>query len=194
MHLVSDHIVEGGAGPTYDHIYPTLAGVDLTDIRAFTRGQPWADFARMRAEAPVMWHPMPRGGVGFWAATSFEGVKRINGDPKTFSSETGGILMALGPQETRHPTLFSASTNSMINLDGRPHREMRRERRKKDFIAATVLTMAGAAALATLDMRAAGWASVRQPVMANVDTNWSRPRTKPTLMLPTSLMDIKPCA
>ena len=127
MHLVSDHIVEGREGPTFDQAYPTVPGVDLIDIKRFTQGQPWDDFARMREQAPVMWHPMPRGGVGFWAATSFEGVKQINGDPKTFSSETGGILMALGPQETRHPTLFSASTNSMINLDGRPHREMRRE-------------------------------------------------------------------
>lgn len=127
MHLVSDHIIEGRAGPTFDPNYPTLPGVDLIDIRRFTQGQPWDDFARMRAEAPVMWHPMPRDGVGFWAVTSFEGVKRVNGDPQTFSSEKGGILMALGPQETRHPILFSASTNSMINLDARPHRELRRE-------------------------------------------------------------------
>ncbi len=127
MHLVSDHIIEGRDGPTFGQAYPQVPGVNLTDIHAFTRGQPWADYARMRAEAPVMWHDLPRGGTGFWAVTSFEGVKQVNGDPKTFSSEKGGILMALGPQETRHPTLFSASTNSMINLDGRPHRELRRE-------------------------------------------------------------------
>lgn len=127
MHLVSDHIIEGREGPTFDRAYPILKDVDLTDIRRFTAGQPWDDYARMRADAPVMWHPMPRDGVGFWAVTSFEGVKRVNGDPQTFSSEKGGILMALGPQETRHPILFSASTNSMINLDARPHRELRRE-------------------------------------------------------------------
>lgn len=127
MHLVSDHIIEGREGPTFGQTYPTLPGVDLIDIRRFTQGQPWDDFARMRAEAPVMWHPMPRDGVGFWAVTSFDGVKKVNGDPQTYSSEKGGILMALGPQETRHPILFSASTNSMINLDARPHRELRRE-------------------------------------------------------------------
>jgi cytochrome P450 len=127
MRLVSDHIVEGRPGPTFPQAYPTLPGIDLTDIKSFTRGQPWHDFARMRAEAPVMWHPGPRDSVGFWALTDYEDVKRVNGDPETFSSETGGILMALGPEETRHPTLFSASTNSMINLDGRPHRAMRRE-------------------------------------------------------------------
>ena len=127
MRLVSDHIVEGREGPTFGQVYPTLLDVDLSDIYAFTKGQPWADYARMRAEAPVMWHPMPRSGVGFWAVTRFEDVKRVNGDPETFSSEKGGILMALGPEETRHPTLFSASTNSMINLDALPHRQLRKE-------------------------------------------------------------------
>ncbi|KQT34821.1 cytochrome [Sphingomonas sp. Leaf412] len=127
MHLVSDNIVEGRAGPTYPPVRPTLPDVDLTDIYRFTKGQPWDDFRRMRETAPVMWHPMPRDGVGFWALTSHEAVKRVNGDPEGFSSEKGGILMALGAEETRHPTLFSASTNSMINLDGRPHRELRKE-------------------------------------------------------------------
>lgn len=127
MRLVSDHIVEGREGPSFGQTYPTLPEVDLSDIYAFTKGQPWADYARMRAEAPVMWHPMPRSGVGFWAVTRFEDVKRVNGDPETFSSEKGGILMALGPEETRHPTLFSASTNSMINLDALPHRQLRKE-------------------------------------------------------------------
>ncbi|MFW2853051.1 cytochrome P450 [Sphingomonas sp. TX0543] len=127
MRLVSEHIVEGRPGPTFPPVHPTLPDVDLTNIYSFTKGQPWAEFARMRAEAPVMWHELPRGGVGFWAVTGFEEVKQVNGDPETFSSETGGILMALGPEETRHPTLFSASTNSMINLDGRPHRQLRKE-------------------------------------------------------------------
>ena len=127
MRLVSDHIIEGREGPTFGRTYPTLPDVDLTDIRAFTRGQPWADFARMRTEAPVMWHDMPGDNAGFWALTAYEDVKRVNGDPETFSSEKGGILMALGAPEVRHPVLFSASTNSMINLDARPHRELRRE-------------------------------------------------------------------
>ena len=127
MRLVSDHIVEGRPGPTFGQVYPTLPGVDLVDIYHFTRGQPWGDYARMRSEAPVMWHTMPRSDVGFWAVTRFEDVKRVNGDPETFSSEKGGILMGLGPEETRHPTLFSASTNSMINLDALPHRQLRKE-------------------------------------------------------------------
>lgn len=85
MRLVSDHIIEGRPGPTFPPVYPTLEGVDLGDIQAFTKGQPWGDYARMRAEAPVMWHPMRRDGVGFWAVTRFDDVKRVNGDPETFS-------------------------------------------------------------------------------------------------------------
>jgi cytochrome P450 len=127
MHLVSDHIVEGRAGPNFAPTHPTLEGVDLCDIWRFQSGQPWDDFQRMRTTAPVMWHPEPDGRPGFWAVTSHAGVKHVNGDPKTFSSETGGILMALGPEETRHPVLFSASTNSLINLDANPHRQLRRE-------------------------------------------------------------------
>ncbi|WP_425228532.1 cytochrome P450 [Sphingomonas sp.] len=127
MELVSDHIIEGRAGPTAQPAYPTLPGIDLTDIARFARGQPWGDYARMREGAPVMWHDGPHGAPGFWALTRYADVARVNNDPGTFSSEKGGILMTLGAPETRHPVLFSASTNSMINLDASPHRQLRRE-------------------------------------------------------------------
>jgi cytochrome P450 len=127
MRLVSDHVVEGLPGPGAAPVYPRLDGVDLTDIRRFTAGQPWADYARMREDAPVMWHDGPHGAPGFWAVTRYADVARVNNDPRTFSSEKGGILMTLGAPETRHPLLFSASTNSMINLDAAPHRQLRRE-------------------------------------------------------------------
>ena len=127
MRLVSDHVIEGLPGPGAPRAWPALGGVDLTDIRRFGHGQPWADFARMRADAPVMWHDGPHGAPGFWALTRYADVARVNNDPKGFSSEKGGILMTLGAPETRHPVLFSASTNSMINLDANPHRQLRRE-------------------------------------------------------------------
>lgn len=148
MKLVSDHVVEGRPGPGFAQAYPTLAGVDLTDIWRFQGGQPWADFARMRAEAPVMWHLEPGDHPGFWALTRYADVKAVNGDPETFSSEVGGILMAMGDKATSHPALFSANFNSMINLDAAPHRQLRREhmpfftagymRKLKDKVAAEV--------------------------------------------------------
>ncbi len=127
MKLVSDHVVDGRAGPTFPLAWPVLDGIDLTDIWRFRDGQPWADFARMRAEAPVMWHTEPYGHPGFWAVTRYADIRQVNGDPATFSSEVGGILMAMGDKATSHPDLFSANFNSMINLDASPHRQLRRE-------------------------------------------------------------------
>lgn len=128
MELISQTAVEGRAGPTFGTTYPTLAGVDLTDIGSFAHGQPYADFARMRAEAPVMWHPETRhGGPGFWAVTRHADVMAVNGDPATFSSQRGGILMAAGKPEARHALLYRASMDAMINLDGGNHLQLRRE-------------------------------------------------------------------
>ncbi|MES2033759.1 MAG: cytochrome P450 [Pseudomonadota bacterium] len=128
MDLISQTAVEGRAGPTFGTTYPTLAGVDLTDVGNFAHGQPYASFARMRAEAPVMWHPETRhDGPGFWAVTRHADVMAVNGDPATFSSQRGGILMAAGKPEARHALLYRASMDAMINLDGANHLQLRRE-------------------------------------------------------------------
>ena len=127
MDLISQTVVDGIAGPGAPPTYPALGGVDLADIFHFTKGQPWADFARMRTEAPVMWHPEPFGGPGFWALTKYEDVQRVNGDPATFSSQRGGILMSMGPPDKRHALLFRASMDTMINLDAPHHLQLRRE-------------------------------------------------------------------
>jgi len=127
MELLSQTVVEGREGPGAPLAYPRLDGVDLTDIRRFTHGQPFADFARMRSEAPVMWHPEPMGGPGFWAVTRHADVMTVNGDPGTFSSQRGGILMAVGKPEARHALLFRASMDAMINMDAPNHLQLRRE-------------------------------------------------------------------
>ena len=57
MQLVSETASDGIPGPGAPTLYPTLDGVDLSNIEQFTRGQPYGDFARLRAQAPVMWHP-----------------------------------------------------------------------------------------------------------------------------------------
>ena len=126
MDLISQTVVDGVAGPGSPPTYPTLSGVDLADIFRFTRGQPWADFARMRQEAPVMWHAEPFDGPGFWALTRYDDVQRVNGDPETFSSQRGGILMSMGSPEKRHALLFRASMDTMINLDAPHHLQLRR--------------------------------------------------------------------
>jgi len=127
MELISQTVVEGRHGPTREPVYPTLAGVDLVDGRRFAAGQPWGDYARMRAEAPVMWHPEPNDFPGFWVVTRHADVMAVDSDPETFSSQRGGILMAVGKPEQRHSLLFRASMDAMINMDGQPHMQLRRE-------------------------------------------------------------------
>ena len=89
---------------------------------------PYPIYRRLRAEAPVMWHPETRmDGPGFWAVTRHEDVMAVNGDPTTYSSQRGGILMAAGRPEARHALLYRASMDAMINLDAPHHLQLRRE-------------------------------------------------------------------
>ena len=78
-------------------------------------------------EAPVGWQREGNNGPGFWALTRYNDVMRVDGDPETFSSQKGGILMAYGPPETRHPLLFRASVDAMINMDAPWHLQLRSE-------------------------------------------------------------------
>jgi cytochrome P450 len=128
MQLISETANPGGPDdPKFSSVNATTAGEELSDPRAFLSGPPHALFARMRAEAPVGWCPTRRGDGGFWALTRYDDVMRANSDPDTFSSQRGGILMSAGPPETRHPLLFRASLDAMINMDAPNHLQLRRE-------------------------------------------------------------------
>jgi cytochrome P450 len=74
-----------------------------------------------------MWHPEPYGGPGFWAVTRHADIMAVKADPQTFSSRKGGILMAHGDPQKRHALLYRASMDTMINLDGAEHIQLRRE-------------------------------------------------------------------
>jgi len=54
----------------------------------FHAGDPFPAFRRLRAEAPVYWHPTP----GFWALTRHEDVVAVSRDPATFCSSRGILL------------------------------------------------------------------------------------------------------
>jgi cytochrome P450 len=69
-----------------------LARVDLTDYQWHADGPPHELFARMRAEAPVRWNPLPDG-TGFWSLTRHADVSAISRDTETFSSYKAGIFL-----------------------------------------------------------------------------------------------------
>jgi len=127
MRLLSETLPDATPGPAFPKLYPEIEPDVLSSSDNFTSGQPFHLFARLRAEAPVAWQREGSQGPGFWALTRYEDVMRVDGDPKTFSSQKGGILMTYGPKESRHPLLFRASVDAMINMDGQPHLQLRRE-------------------------------------------------------------------
>ncbi len=124
MRLISDMVELGGPpGPSRAKRYSD-APIDLSHPHTFTNGPPYAAFAKMRAEAPVAWNSMPLDLPGFWAVTRYEDVMRIDGDPETFSSQKGGILMQHGRAGSQ---LERASLDQMINMDAPMHLQLRRE-------------------------------------------------------------------
>jgi cytochrome P450 len=127
VQLISQTAVEGIPGPTYPEAYPRLEGLTLNDGKFFTQGQPFDTFAKLRTAAPVCWHPEPEGWPGFWVVSRHADVMRVNGDPATFSSQRGGILMNTPKPGMGHMLLGRASQDTMINLDAPHHMQLRRE-------------------------------------------------------------------
>jgi cytochrome P450 len=66
--------------------------IDLLSPASFAHGQPHDQFAWLRANDPVHWHPEPGGG-GFWAVTRLDDVRAVEREPATFSS-TPTIMIA----------------------------------------------------------------------------------------------------
>lgn len=127
MQLISQTAIEGRPGPVFPEAYPRVGDLKFNDSLLFRQGQPFDTFARLRKAAPVCWHPEPNGLPGFWVVTRHADVMRVNGDPATFSSRRGGILMNTPAPGTGHMLLGRASFDTMINLDAPQHIQLRRE-------------------------------------------------------------------
>ena len=63
--------------------------VDLTDPASFPDGPPHEFLARLRAEAPVWWHPDGLRRKGFWVVTRYEDVRSILLQPSVFVNSQG---------------------------------------------------------------------------------------------------------
>jgi cytochrome P450 len=98
-----------------------LLGDDLSQPDTFARGVPHATFRRLRAEAPVFWHPDSFHGGGFWAVTRHADVWRVSLDQKTFSSQRGSALIPPFTEEQLIP-----QREIMLNMDPPKHTKYRR--------------------------------------------------------------------
>ncbi|MDB9896552.1 cytochrome P450, partial [Gammaproteobacteria bacterium] len=57
--------------------------INLTDLDLFTKGQPHKEFAEMRDQAPIFWHPPIANDVepGFWSLTRHADILKVSSDP-----------------------------------------------------------------------------------------------------------------
>ena len=125
---VSDDILldSGARDPVYREIYPRLDGFKLGVTNAWTAGQPFDFYRRMRDDAPVMWSQIKKPASGFWSVTRYDDVKQVELNPQIFSSQRGSINMSvLSNPKGKAERLMYAAYNSLINLDADLHRDLR---------------------------------------------------------------------
>ncbi len=97
----------------------TLEGIDLL-AGTWGQGVPHDQFDRLRAEAPVFWHPEPDD-VGFWALTKHADVRLASHDCATFSSELGGTFIPSADEE-----VLAQIRLTILNMDPPKHNRYRR--------------------------------------------------------------------
>jgi cholest-4-en-3-one 26-monooxygenase len=99
-----------------------LEEIDLIDGRNFVAGVPHEWFRRLRAEAPVYWHPEAaahRG--GFWTVTDYDDCVTVNRDWERFSSYKHSALFTDMDDEQ-----LAQQRMMMLNMDPTMHTRYRR--------------------------------------------------------------------
>lgn len=96
-----------------------LDGIDL-GAQTWGRHVPHDQFDRLRAEAPVYFHPEVDG-PGFWAVTKHEDVRMVSRDIETFSTELGSTFIPDQPEEA-----MAQLRLTILNMDPPKHHRYRR--------------------------------------------------------------------
>ncbi len=93
--------------------------IDLLSAASFANGQPHDQYRWLRRNAPVYWHPEPRG-RGFWAVTRYHDVRAVGRDSKTYSSYAGGIQISDADERS-----LAGLRNMMLMMDPPQHTRYR---------------------------------------------------------------------
>lgn len=96
--------------------------LDQIDLLADTWGDrvPHAEFARLRRDRPVFWHPEPDG-PGFWALTKHADIVDVSKDHETWSTEAGGTFISTQAEDD-----LAAMRLSILNMDPPRHDRFRK--------------------------------------------------------------------
>ena len=116
-----------------------LADLDLVDLDRFARGFPHDLFARLRAHAPVWWHPPhPKapGGEGFWVVSRHAETLAVLRDAATFSSE--GAPGRAGGGTTLDDLPRGVGPGVMLNMIDPPRHDAIRGLVNKGFKPSTI--------------------------------------------------------
>ena len=118
---------------------PGVTDVDLVDLDRFANGFPHDVFTRLRAHAPVWWHPPhPKapGGEGFWVVSRHAETLHVLRDPVTFSSE--GAPGRAGGGTTLDDLPRGVGPGVMLNMIDPPRHDAIRGLVNKGFKPSTI--------------------------------------------------------
>jgi cytochrome P450 len=93
--------------------------VDLTDLDMWAREVPYAEFARLRREAPVAWHDEAPPNSGFWSVCGYADIVAASRDVATFSSGRGISFEEPTDQDM-------AARRTIIDTDPPEHTKLRK--------------------------------------------------------------------
>jgi len=125
---------------TQDKLPAVLDGFDLADQRLFADGFPHQVFARLRAEAPIFFHPGAKtsDGEGFWVLSRHDDVAAAGADP-VFSSQGGGGRSGGGTHiDDLAPGVHAGS---LINMMDDPRHQLIRDQLAPGIGAASVAAL-----------------------------------------------------
>jgi cytochrome P450 len=94
--------------------------IDVYSPDAYTAGIPHEQFAWLRANAPVYWQQHPAG-HGYWVLSKHADVLAVSRDFKTFSAETGFVMVDDLP-----PDILDMARNQLLGMDPPKHGPLRR--------------------------------------------------------------------
>ena len=93
----------------------TAPAIDLVSASSYAAGHPWDQYAWLRANDPVHWHP-ESDGPGFWAITRYDDIRRISRQPQLFSSAARGVMVAESDEAG-----LAAQRQMMLSMDPPQH-------------------------------------------------------------------------
>lgn len=104
------------------------AGFDFTDPDIYTERIPVAEFAELRATAPVWWNAQPHnvagfGDDGFWVVSRHAEVKEVSRNSDVYSSEENTAIIRFNEDMTREK--IETQRLIMLNIDPPHHSKVR---------------------------------------------------------------------